>query len=91
MIQLFSKRIEHLQLTDAQRYERIQEFKNYLLDEFNMNNYLIERYINDELKDESHLKMLKYDRIIRKYTTKFKLSKRQRRAYTLHEPVLDYK
>ena len=91
MIQLFTKRLEEnqCQMTEGEKYERLQEFKEYLRDEFNLSNLLLERYIDDELGVDNNIKMLRYDRIIMKYTTKFKLTKRQRLKYTLHEPVID--
>ena len=91
MIQLFTKRLEESQcsMTEGEKYERLQEFKEYLRDEFNLSNLLLERYIDDELGIDNNIKMLRYDRIIMKYTTKFKLTKRQRLKYTLHEPVID--
>ena len=91
MIQLFTKRMEEIngQMSEGEKYERLKEFKEYLADDFNMSNFLLESYIDDELGVDNNVKMLRYDRIIMKYTTKFKLTKKQRIKYSLHEPVID--
>lgn len=91
MMQMFARRIEEIEgpLSEGEKYQRVKDFKNYLLDEFNMTNQLLERYIDEELWQNHSLKLLRYDRIIMKYTTKFKLSKKERHKYTLHEFPID--
>ena len=91
MMQIFTKRMQDVQgdMTEGEKFQRIKEFKQYLLEEFNMSEYLIEKYINAELSEDNYSKLLRYDRIINKYTTKFKLSKKERYKYTLHEPRID--
>jgi hypothetical protein len=81
MMVLFIKRTEHLNLNEGQLYKRIQEFKDYLKDEFQMSNFLIERYINEEFRENTRLELNKMDRIICKYTSKFKMTKRERKAH----------
>lgn len=88
-LQLFVKRTEHLDLSIGQKFERILEFKDYQRDEFQMSNFLIERYINEELKQDHRMKLNKVDRIINKYTSRFKMSKRERKKHFLHEPVIN--
>ena len=91
MIQLFTERMEQINgtMTDGEKFERIKEFKEFLKDDFNISNFLLESYIDDELNIDNNIKLLRYDRIIMKYTTKFKLTRKQRIRYTLHEPVID--
>ena len=91
MLQLFSQRIESIdgQLTQAEKYERLTEFKDYLKEEFSLSNDIFERYINDEFNQDNAVKMLKYNMIVNKYTSKFRMSKKERKKFTLHEPAIN--
>ncbi|CAI2387039.1 unnamed protein product [Moneuplotes crassus] len=81
MLQIFCQRTAHLKLQPAEIYQKLKSYKEDRLVEFFQNLELLEQYINDEMKEENYLKMLKLERIINKYTSKFKMSKKQRKAY----------
>ncbi|CAI2360238.1 unnamed protein product [Moneuplotes crassus] len=81
MLQVFRQRTAHLNLSPSALYQKLQVFKQKLQDEFSQDQQILESHINNEMKEENYLKIIKLERIINKYTSKFRMSNKQKKVY----------